>query len=340
MRTVAAGWRIDETPGVAEPIQHDPASLPVARAELEASLERLRGSVRDPRAGLFGPDSKIWEVNRHSISFLGAGRAALLQLAHPWVAWGIEQHSRTRDDPFGRFQRTFFHVFRMVYGDLDAALGAARAVHRIHERVEGTLGAAAGPFAEGSRYLANRPDALLWVHATLWDTSIHCFERIVRPLDAAERDAYYEETKRFAQLFGIPAAIVPATWDDFQAYVERMLASDVLTVTEPAARMAGFLFRPLVPGTARLMRRYAEITAWLLPERIAAGFGLARGGDAGRCRVDATLGRLQRLWPRLPERLRYLPAYVEARRRVDGRSGRDPIGDLMNRLFVGRAKGL
>jgi len=340
MAPVATGWRIDETGRVAEPLPDVSAPRPVGCADLEASLERLRAGVADPRAGLFGPESKLWEVNRHSISFLGAGRAALLQLAHPWVAWGIEQHSRTRDDPFGRFQRTFFHVFRMVYGDLDAALGAARAVHRIHERVEGALGAAAGSFAAGSRYVANRPDALLWVHATLWDTSIRCFERIVRPLGAAEREAYYAETRRFARLFGIPEALVPATWDDFQAYVEDMLASDGLAVTEPAARIAGFLFRPLAPGTAGLVRRYAEITAWLLPERIADGFGLARGGDAGRCRVDATLDRLRRLWPRLPERLRYLPAYVEARRRVEGRSGRDPIGDLMNRLFVGRAKGL
>ncbi len=325
---------------MAEPIPDDPARRRVPRAALDASLDRLRAGVADPRAGLFGPGSKLWEVNRHSISFLGAGRAALLQLAHPWVAWGIEEHSRTRDDPFGRFQRTFFHVFRMVYGDLDAALGAARAVHRIHERVQGTIGAAAGPFAAGSRYEANRADALLWVHATLWDTSIRCFERIVRPLEAAERDAYYDETRRFAHLFGIPDALVPATWEDFQAYVEDMLASDVLTVAEPAARMAGFLFRPPVPGTARLMRRYAEITAWLLPERIAAGFGLAAGGDAGKRRVDATLARLRRLWPHLPARLRYLPAYVEAQRRVEGRRGPDPVGDVLNRLFVGRAKGL
>lgn len=70
---------------------------------LARSLERLRGEVGDPRAGLFGPDSKLWEVNKHSISFLGAGRAALLQLAHPWVAWAIDQHSNTRSDPFGRF---------------------------------------------------------------------------------------------------------------------------------------------------------------------------------------------------------------------------------------------
>lgn len=307
----------------------------VGREELAARLEQVRASVRDPRHGIFGPDSKVWEVNRHSIAFLGAGRAALLQLAHPWVAWGVEQHSRTRDDPFGRFQRTFFHVFRMVYGDLETALSAARAVHRIHERVTGTIGAGAGPFAAGSPYHANQPDALLWVHATLWDTSVRCFEAVVRPLALEEKRVYYEETRRFAWLFGIPDDVLPPDWEAFERYVATTLASDVLTVTEPAARMARFLFEPLVPGTGGLMRRYDEITAWLLPERLAREFGLARGGDAGRRRFEATIARLRRAWPWLPERARFLPAYVEARRRIEGRTGPDPIGDLLSRLFVG-----
>ena len=312
----------------------------VGRDQLEERLARLRSLVRDPRAGLFGPGSKVWEVNKEAISFLGGGRAALLQLAHPWVAWGIEQHSSTRDDPFGRFQRTFFHVFRMVYGDLETALRAARAVHAIHIRVTGAIGAAAGPFADGSTYRANQADALLWVHATLWDTSLLCFESVVRPLALAEKRAYYEETKRLAYLFGIPDAVLPPSWDDFDAYVQGMLASDVLTVVEPAARMASFLFQPLVPGTGALMGRYAELTAWLLPERLAAGFGLERGGAAGRARTDTTLRRLRRVWPHLPRRVRYLPAYVEARRRIAGRAGPDPLGGLMSRLFVGRAKTL
>ena len=312
----------------------------VSREELEERLARVRALVRDPRAGLFGPGSKVWEVNKESISFLGGGRAALLQLAHPWVAFGIEQHSSTRDDPFGRFQRTFFQVFRMVYGDLDTAFRSARAVHAIHTRIEGRLDAAAGPFAAGSLYRANQVDALLWVHATLWDTSLLCFESVVRPLRIDEKRAYYEETKRFAYLFGIPDTVLPPTWEDFDRYVQQMLASDVLDVAPPAARMAAFLFQPLIPGTGAVMRGYAEITAWLLPERLAAGFGLERDGEAGRLRFEAKLRKLRRIWPHLPRRARYLPAYVEARRRIAGRTDKDPIGAALSRLFVGRAKPL
>jgi hypothetical protein len=44
--------------------------------------------------------------------------------------------------------------------------------------------------------------------------------------------------------------------------------------------------------------------------------------------------------PPLPRRVRYLPAYVEARRRIAGRTGKDSIGEVLSRPFVGRAKTL
>ena len=43
----------------------------------------------DAGAGLFGPHSALWRVNREAALFLGSGRALLLQLAHPWVGTAI-----------------------------------------------------------------------------------------------------------------------------------------------------------------------------------------------------------------------------------------------------------
>ena len=227
---------------------------PVTRAALERELERLQAEVSDPRAGFFGPGSKLWEVNRSSAVFLGAGRAALLQLAHPWVATAIEQHSHTQQDPVGRFQRTFARVFAMVYGDMGSAVAAARTVHALHTRIEGQLPA-------GGRYLANDPDALLWVHATLWDTSVRMFEAVVRPLTPNEKDLYYTETRRFAALFGIPERRLPRDWEAFTDYVEGML-EEGLCVLPAAAEMGRFVLHPLHPALAPLMRRYRTLD-WL-----------------------------------------------------------------------------
>jgi uncharacterized protein (DUF2236 family) len=52
-------------------------------------------------AGLFGPGSLTWRVNREGVLLLGGGRALLLQVAHPLVAAGVAEHSNYREDPFG-----------------------------------------------------------------------------------------------------------------------------------------------------------------------------------------------------------------------------------------------
>jgi uncharacterized protein (DUF2236 family) len=200
--------------------------------------------VRDPRAGIFGPGSRVWAYNREAVVFLGGGRAALLQLAHPMVAQAIADHSRTREDTLGRFLRTFEHVFAMVYGDLDSALSSARRVHAIHDRIRGVMRDRVGAIAAGTSYAANRPETLLWVHATLWETSVQVYELIMGPLSHAEKEAYWQETKRFAALFGIPAKLVPADWSAFEAYWERMLGSEVIRVSATARDLADYLLRP------------------------------------------------------------------------------------------------
>src|SRR5262252_6681851 len=93
----------------------------VSATDLELLLEELRRATPEPRLGVYGPASMNWKVNREAALFLAAGRAALLQLAHPWVAAAIAQHSRTLDDPIGRFHQTFRVMFAMSFGTLDEA---------------------------------------------------------------------------------------------------------------------------------------------------------------------------------------------------------------------------
>ncbi len=97
----------------------------VGEGDLERELALARVAVRDPTAGLFGPASLMWRVDREAVLFLGARRALLLQLAHPWIATAIADHSRTLADPIGRLHRTFNVTFSMVFGTADHALAAA-----------------------------------------------------------------------------------------------------------------------------------------------------------------------------------------------------------------------
>src|SRR5437588_8159099 len=148
----------------------------VTDALLEEQLELIRARTASPLAGVFGPTSITWRTNREGILFLAAGRALLLQLAHPWVAAAVADHSKALTDPIARFHRTFKVVFTMVFGTVDQAFAAARSLHRRHESITGVLRESVGPFEAGSSYRANNISALRWVYATLSDSALAAHE--------------------------------------------------------------------------------------------------------------------------------------------------------------------
>ena len=309
--------------------------------ELERALSRLAERVPDRRAGLFGPGSWMWTLSREGVVFLGGPRAALLQLAHPVVAQAVTEHSRATEDTFGRFLRTFEHVFAMVYGDLDSAFASARRVHRLHARVRGAMPQTTSSIAAGTRYEANTPEVLLWIHATLLETTVEIYEQMVRPLSDDEKDAYYAETKRFAALFGIPDALIPPDWPAFEAYWHRMLASPEITVSDAARRLARALLRPPDTWIGPMWDWLRAITARLMPVRQREEFGLAFGW-VEQTIAESSLGALRAGWWLLPGSVRWLPAYRDAMRRIEGRAGYDPIGSVLDqavRLTIGRQGG-
>jgi len=265
------------------------------------------------------------------VIFLGGGRAALLQLAHPMVAQAIADHSRAREDTLGRFLRTFEHVFTMVYGDLDAALSSARRVHAIHDRIRGVMRERAGAIAAGTSYAANRPETLLWVHATLWETSVQVYDLIMGPLSHAEKDAYWDETKRFATLFGIPARMVPADWSAFEDYWRGMLESDVIRVSVTARELAHHLLCPPMWWLGPPWEWLRVMTARLLPPRLRDEFDIPFG-SVDQAVADVSLSALRASWWLLPGGLRWLPAYRDGARRAAGKPGRDPVSTVLEQI--------
>jgi len=71
----------------------------ISTERLECEFTLVRGAAAGSLAGVFGPRSITWQVDREAAIFLGAGRALLLQLAHPWIAAAVEQHSDSLPTP-------------------------------------------------------------------------------------------------------------------------------------------------------------------------------------------------------------------------------------------------
>src|SRR6266566_4365671 len=134
----------------------------VSENDAAIALDFVRAESAGPVEGIFGPASLTWRIDREAIVFLGAGRALLLQLAHPWVAAAIAEHSRTLSDPIGRFQRTFNTTLTLMFGTTTQAIAAARRLHRRHAGICGALTESSGPYSVGSAYRANDVAALRW----------------------------------------------------------------------------------------------------------------------------------------------------------------------------------
>jgi uncharacterized protein (DUF2236 family) len=257
------------------------------------------------KPGLYSDDSITRRVNRENVLFVGGGRALLMQLAHPKVAAGVDEHSDFRVHPIRRLRRTILMIMAIVFGDRDTALAAARAVNQVHARVR------------GQDYRALDPDLLLWVHATLMDTALVTYETFVKPLLASERENFYQEFKLLGELLGIPSDRFPATLRDFDVYMEAMVESGAVRVDQRAKDLARLVLRPrvrLLPGPA--MIPFEVVTAGLLPPGLRAQYGLTWGAGQQRAyrlavrtvpRLIALTPPVLRTWP-LPGHNVLLPA--------------------------------
>ena len=314
-------------------VRHDPN--PVSAADLERLLGEIKRSAAGASEGLFGPNSVSWKINREAGLFLAAGRATLLQLAHPWVAAAIAEHSRTLHDPIGRFHQTFRVMFTMSFGSVEQAMATARRLHIRHQGIHGTMPETVGEFAAGSRYEANEVNALLWVYATLIDTSVMAYDLILPALTSEERERYYAESRISAAFFGIAPDVWPGNWQQFEEYMESMYLSDTLAVSPVAQHLA----RQVLSGTGSWLRIpswYRALTAHLLPPRLREEFGLAYGEGEQRS-AERALSWARRVYGHLPESVRFVGPYREALSKLDGRSRPSLSVRLSNKLWVGES---
>jgi len=218
------------------------------------------------RAGLFPDDAVIRRVNRENVLMLGGGRALLMQLAHPQVAAGVDEHSDFRTRPLYRLRRTIRLTMAIVFGDRETAMAAARSVNRAHAHVR------------GRGYSALDPDLLLWVHATLVDSALVTYETFVGRLSPADREDFYQQMRLPGEMLGIPRDTFPRSIGDFDAYLTRMLESDELQVGSVARELGRLVVRPRVlklPGPFFIPLEL--VTTGLLPAPLREQYGLPWG---------------------------------------------------------------
>lgn len=242
----------------------------------------------------FPPGSVIRTVNIEPAILFGAGRALLLQLAHPAVAQGVQDHSDFKRNPFKRLQGTLEATYAVVFGSEELAGGVGRRIQRIHD------------FVTGPGYSANDPSNLLWVHATLADTALRCYEDLVGALPPDQAETYYQEMKQVAAAFGVGLEHQPETLADFRRYMADTVAA--IEVTDVGKDLAGFILDPQLPFRldlpfTPLLRLQKLFTLGSLPAEVRDQLNVA-WGPREQARYERARRRVQRVFRATPRALR------------------------------------
>jgi uncharacterized protein (DUF2236 family) len=259
-------------------------------------------------AGLFGPDSVAWRVDREVIVLAGGSCALLMQAAHPVVAAGVDQHSTYETDPFGRLRRTLTSSFDVVFGTRSRADAAIRRVNAIHAAVRGQL-------PGGAAYSAADPEALLWVHATLVDTALRIYSRFIGPLTSDEERRYLQEAAEVAERLGVLPADLPSEVPELRGWMAEMVETGRVRVTPAARRIARTVLYPngLVPRIAWDAAHLVSLAT--LPDPLRRQYGI-RWSDRRERGVERVAAVTRRALPLVPAPLRFVPQARTAERRV------------------------
>ncbi len=230
-----------------------------------------------PQTTYFTDASMVRRVHREYAVRLAGPRTLLLQATHPVAFAGFFAHTGALDAPYERLARTARVIDAIIYGERAEADRLTRRVRAMHRRVRGTLAEPAGRFPAGTPYAADDPELLLWILAPIVDSTLLVYDKYVRRMSRDERDAYWQDYRVIGTLFGLLPEEMPATIEDFDAYMAAMLASGDLHITDEARELAiEIVLHPPVPLQARpLLELVNQITVGLLPSEIRRGYGLS-----------------------------------------------------------------
>jgi len=240
-----------------------------------------------------------------AVGLLYGQRALLIGALEPLTYTGTMLRTRSADRPFQRLARTAKIQETVFLGTREEADQVLAGVHKLHERIKGTLPEAAGRFPAGTAYSAFDPELMLWTLAVIADSGREMYETMVRPLSEAEREDLWQDYLKFGELFGMPRDVAPATHREFKAWLEERLASPDLHATEHALEMAPLVaFKQPVPAAARgNLAAQNLVIKGTLPPRVRKIFGI-RWTRAHESAFQAITAASRRTHPLFPQQMR------------------------------------
>jgi uncharacterized protein (DUF2236 family) len=257
-----------------------------------------------------GPESLVWRYFGDHRMYLIGPRPAVLQNMLAELGQGVLDHSVFFADTAARVKRSLPPIFMTVYGADDANEGAR--VRDFHRDIKGDM-------PDGSRYHALDPDTYFWAHATFVDQVLYFADTFVKRLSHEEKEQIYLESKTWYRRYGVSDRAMPANYDEFERYWDRMI-DEIVMPHQTAKYGVGYVTKgfPCPKGVSPALWRliapvFNPVAAFLttggMPPRTRDMLGLPWSErQERRYQRFAALWRsrpVNWLWDHLPMGLRY-----------------------------------
>ncbi len=193
---------------------------------------------------MFSDDSAIRLVHRERVLALYGPRALLMQAAHPEAVRGLLSHSSALEAPYERLARTAQVMDVVHFGTRQEAERVTRRVRAMHRR--------AG---------VDRPDWLLWILFTLYDSALVVYRSYVGSVDA---DELWRDYRVVGRLFGLAAREMPRDVDAYRDEIRGFYFDFTAAAPGPLLRTTDEVaeaLRGLDDIVSRYGRRYAEFVS-------------------------------------------------------------------------------
>ncbi len=284
--------------------------------ELHTDTPQRPYSDVEPVGAPLGPDSLTWKFHGDRRGLLFLWRSGTLQNMHPAVNSALQQHSNFFADPWDRLFRSIPPIVGVIYDERGDDTGGQ--VRDFHKPIKGE------DDGHGRRYSALTPDVFWWTHVTFVETIIAFNEYFGTPLTLAEKEQLVAEGVTWWQRYGLSMRPALGTWAEFDAYFQHMLDHELEhNATTRWAMSATEHPMPAPPHVPRRLWKFLErptltFNMWLgnglLPPRAREILGITWSPRDER-RLRRLGAVVRRIWPLLPERVRYQPrAYAGIKR--------------------------
>lgn len=236
-----------------------------------------------------GPDSLTWKLFGDWRGLLQGPWAGSMQNMHPQLGAAVKDHSIFFTERIPRLFRSLYPIGGVVFdGDRAPVTGAE--VRDYHIPIKGVD-------EKGRRYSALNPEVFYWAHATFFMGTILTAEHFGDGLTDADKRRLFDEHITWYRMYGMSMRPVPETWEEFQAYWDRM-CREVLEDTWAAREVLDLSTMPKPP------------TAQWIPDVVWSTFLAATGPFAEWVTVGLYDEPVRELmgytWSPIDERLHWL----------------------------------